>query len=297
MNEKTKSISNALLFIFSILLLTTCDQTFEPLAENDQYYFSIYGYLDVSADTQWVRIGTPRETLNDNPNLSGITVTVQNMESGDIVELKDSLFTPENFLNYWTTADIESDQTYRIKVEGEVGKSSHADIITPPKLPTPLVLENTYTPLGFSVYVDDVVEHVADIQSKWYVILNPETDPIKKTFTFNYRDEMEHVEVYDGSFTAFAPLEDEESRIESSVGNNEYKVVYKQFFVAAVGPGWNDNISSIEDLEYFISTTSSNVENGLGYIIGIDSKWVPYKVCTNDQKSVAVPCPPEKPYW
>lgn len=294
---KFKSVSIAFLFIGCYLLLNGCNQSFEPLAENDQYYFSIYGYLDVSADTQWVRIGTPRETLDDNPDLSGITVTVENMESREIVELQDSLFKPENFVNYWTTSEIENEQTYRIKVEGEDGKSSHADITTPPELPTPLVLENTYAPLGFSVYVDDVVEHVADIQSKWYVVLNPDTDPIQKTFTFTYRSEMEHVEVYDGAFTAFAPLEDEESRIESTAGVNDYEVVYKQFFVAAAGPGWNDEISSINDLEYFINSTSSNVENGLGYIIGIDSKWVPYKVCTNEQKSVAVPCPEEEPYW
>lgn len=295
--RKINPILISLLIACIYIPLSSCDQTFEPLAENDQYYFSIYGYLDVSADTQWVRIGTPRETLDDTPDLSGITVTIENMETGQVVELLDSLFTPENFLNYWTTTDIENEQTYRIKVEGTDGKSSHADITTPPELPTPLVLENTYAPLGFSVYVDDVVEHIADIQTKWYVILNPETDPIRKTYTFSYRSEVEHVEVYDGAFTIFAPLEDEEGRIESSAGINDYEVVYKQFYVAAAGPGWDDNISSINDLEYFINSTSSNVENGLGYIVGIDSKWVPYKVCTNEQKSVAVPCPEEEPFW
>lgn len=295
--KKIRSVLIALLLLCSYLFLSSCNQSFEPLAENDQYYFSIYGYLDVSADTQWVRIGTPRETINDSPDLSGITVTVQNMETGEVTELQDSLFTPENFLNYWTTAEIENEQTYRIKVEGENGKSTHADITTPPELPTPLVLENTYAPLGFSVYVDDVVEHIADIQSKWYVILNPETDPIKKTYTFTYRAEVEHVEVYDGAFTAFAPREEELNRIESTAGVNDYTVIHQQFYVAAAGPGWDDDISSIDDLEYFINSTSSNVENGLGYVVGIDSKWVPYKVCTNDQKSVAVPCPEEEPFW
>ncbi len=294
---KFKSVSIAFLFIGCYLLLHGCNQSFEPLAENDQYYFSIYGYLDVSADTQWVRIGIPRETLDDQPDLSGITVTVENMETGEIVELKDSLFTPENFLNYWTTSEIENEQTYRIKVEGENGKSSHADITTPPELPTPLVLENTYPPYGFSVYIDDIVEHIADVQSRWYVILNPETDPIKKTYTFSYRPDVEHVEVYNGAFTAFAPLDEEEDRIESSVGINDFEVVHRQFFVAAAGPGWNDDISSINDLEYFINSTASNVENGLGYVVGIDSKWVPYRSCTNEQQTLAVPCPEEEPFW
>jgi hypothetical protein len=103
--------------------------------------------------------------------------------------------------------------------------------------------------------------------------------------------------VYNGTYTIFAPLEDEEGHIESSVGVNDYRVVHRQFFVAAAGPDWDDDISSIEDLEYFINSTSSNVENGLGYIVGIDSKWVPYQSCTNEQETLAVPCPEEEPFW
>ncbi len=295
--KKTKSVSGALLFLCSILLFTTCDNTFEPLGENDQYHFSIYGYLDVAADTQWVRVGTAREALEDAPDPTGISVTVQNLQSGETAEMQDSLFTTENFLNFWSTMDIENEQTYRIKVEGAEGRSSHADITTPKELSTPLVLENTYPPYGFSVYVDDVVEHVADIQSKWYVILNPETDPVRKTYTFTYRTEVEHVEVYNGTYTIFAPLEEEEGYIESSTGINDYRVVHRQFFVAAAGPDWDENISSIDDLEYFINSTSSNVENGLGYVIGIDSKWVPYRSCTNEDESLAVPCAEEEPFW
>lgn len=292
-----KKIKPVLIALFSFFLLTNCNQTFEPLAENDQYHFSIYGYLDVAADTQWVRVGTAREALDDAPDPSGISVTVQNMQTGETVEMQDSLFTTGNFLNYWSTVDIENEQTYRIKVEGEEEKSSHADITTPKELPTPLVLENTYPPYGFSIYIDDAVEHVADIQSKWYVVLNPETNPIRKTFTFTYRNEMEQVEVYNGVFAAFAPLEDEEGHIEASVGINDYEVVHRQFFVAAAGPEWNDEISSIGDLEYFINSTSSNVVNGLGFVIGIDSKWVPYQSCKNKDESLAVPCPEEEPFW
>lgn len=138
---------------------------------------------------------------------------------------------------------------------------------------------------------------MADIQSKWYVILNPETDPIRKTYTFTYRPEMEHVEVYGGAFTAFAPLEKEEGHIEASVGINDYEVVHRQFFVAAAGPEWNNEISSIGDLEYFINSTSSNVEDGLGYVVGIDSKWVPYRSCTNEEVTDVAPCPEEDPFW
>ena len=295
--NKIKSVLIAFLMLCCILLLNACNQTFEPLGENNQYHFSIYGYLDVAADTQWVRVGTARESIDDIPDPSGISVTLQNMQTGEIVELQDSLFTPGNLLNYWTTLDIENEQTYRIKVDGTEGKSSHADVTTPKELPTPLVLVNTFPPFGYSVYIDDVVGHIADIQTKWYVILNPETDPVRKIYTFTYRPEVEHVEVYGGSFTIFAPLEDEEGHIEASVGINDYEVVHRQVFVAAAGPEWDDGISSIDDLEYFINSTSSNVDNGLGYVVGTDSKWLPYRSCKNEEESLAVPCPIEEPFW
>ncbi|NBC05072.1 MAG: DUF4249 family protein [Bacteroidetes bacterium] len=288
---------SALLVVCSTLFFTTCAQTFEPLAENKQYYFSIYGYLDAAVDTQWVRVGTAREAIDDVPDPSGITVRLENLQTGESIEMQDSLFSPENFLNYWATFDIEIKQVYRILVEGTDGKSSHADVTIPGELPTPLVLVNTFPPFGYSVYIDDVVEHVADIQTKRYVILNPETDPLRKVYTFTYRPEVEHVEVYGGSYTIFAPLEDEEGHIEASVGINDYEVVHRQVLVAAAGPEWDDEISTIGDLEYFINSTSSNVVNGLGYVVGIDSKWVPYRSCKNEDESLAVPCPEEEPFW
>jgi len=295
--EKFRTIRNNLLFLSLLLLIVGCDQTFEPLAENNQYHFSIYGYLDTAADTQWVRVGTAREAIDDVPDPAGITVTLENLHTGETVIMQDSLFSPENFLNYWTTSRIENEQSYRILVEGTNGKSSHADVTIPGELPTPLVLVNTFPPFGYSVYIDDVVEHVADIQTRWYVILNPETDPLRKVYTFTYRPEVEHVEVYGGSYTIFAPLEDEEGHIEASVGINDYEVVHRQVFVAAAGPEWDDEISTIGDLEYFINSTSSNVVNGLGYVVGIDSKWVPYRSCKNEDESLAVPCPEEEPFW
>ncbi len=44
-----------------MLVLSGCNRSFEPFKENNTYYFSIYGYLDVSADTQWVRVSPARQ--------------------------------------------------------------------------------------------------------------------------------------------------------------------------------------------------------------------------------------------
>lgn len=291
-----RAISCACFLLCPFVLVFGCDQTFEPLQENDQYYFSIYGYLDAAADTQWVRVGPARQGIDDIPDPSGIKVTLKHNQSGKTVVMKDSLFSSQKFLNYWTTMDIGNEQTYHIKVERD-GKSSEVTVTTPEELPTPLVLETGGNPAGFYVYIDDSIGHLADVKSKWYVVFNPQTEKLRREYTFTYRNTAKHTEAYGGSYFAFAPAEDEAEHIRKSSGGANMAVLHRQFFVAAGGPEWDEEISSIDDLEYFLDGTASNVENGLGYVVGIDSKWVPYETCLTPEKSAVIACPEEEPFW
>lgn len=295
-NHKNFGLLSGLLLISAILILTSCDQTFEPLQQNDQYYFSIYGTLDAAKDTQWVRVGPARQDINEPPDPTGINVTLKDLQSGNTVVMKDSLFAAGDLLNYWTTMPLENEQTYLIQVERNDGKSSTVTVTIPKELPTPLVTENTFSPRGFNIYIDHSVEHVADLQSKWYVLLYPQTQRIKKVFTFNYRNTIEQVPTYDGAWFAFANTTEEREYITNDT-NAGFAVLHRQFFAAAGGPEWDDKIPSTDDLEYFLDGTASNVENGLGYVVGIDSKWVPYHVCVTPDSSYAIPCEPEERFW
>lgn len=291
----TKTIRNLCFLLFSILLLTGCDQTFQPLQENDQYYFSMYGYLDAAADTQWVRVAPTRENINAPPNPSGITVTLKHIESGETVLMNDSLYTSDNFLNYWTTMDIENKQTYQITAEREDGKSSSVTLTTPKETPPPIVLSTTGSD-QFDIFIDDTIGQLADVQVKWYVIIAPRGIMQRRTYTFSLRDKIEHTEAFNGSFQVSVNTDLQLEQIQMNTGENML-VAHRQFFVAAGGPEWDDRITSIDDLEYFLDETTSNVENGLGYVIGIDSKWVPLRSCLKPDGSTFIPCEEEKPFW
>jgi hypothetical protein len=182
----------------SLVLFTGCDQTFEPLQENDKYHFSIYGTLDAAADTQWIRIGVPRGNINETPDPSGITVILEHVETGQSVVMQDSLFASRDLLNYWTTMPLENEHTYQIHAERGDRKSSKVTVTIPEELPTPLVTNNNFTPFGYNIYIDDSVE-LADLRSKWYVLLSPQTERIKKVYTFNYRNRIIHVPTYGGA--------------------------------------------------------------------------------------------------
>lgn len=159
------SLPSFCFFLFSSSILISCTETFQPLQENDRFIFSMYGYLDASADTQWIRVGEIRDQINGMPDPSEILVTLEHVQSQTTVAMKDSLFTSRDALNYWTTFDIENDQTYRIKVERPDGKFSRVTVTTPKDFPTPIVI-NTEAPLASDIYIDGSVKHIADFQSK-----------------------------------------------------------------------------------------------------------------------------------
>lgn len=294
--REVRSVPIIIYFLCSMILATGCNQTFEPLQENEEYYFSIYGYLDAAADTQWVRVGPARQNINQEPDPEGIKVTLEHIQSGDTVTMNDSLFSSKGFLNYWTTMDIENEQTYRITAERD-GKSSHVTVTTPKEIPAPYMIQNERPP-GYNIFIDDSVEHIVDVQSVWYITFNRETEPIRRIYRYGRRQSLQYTGVFGGTNFTYSNHENESGKIGQSSGNAEVSVEKVQFFIAVAGPEWNDEIPGIDDLEYFLNEAASNVENGLGYVVGIDSKWVTQRTCLGPNRVKYVRCTPDDgPFW
>lgn len=290
--------------LFIIFSLYGCDTSFQPFQENNMYAFSIYGYLDASADTQWVRVAPARQQLNTPDSLHKIPdaqVTLEHLQSGKKVVLNDSLFTSGdgfNYLNFWTTMNIEEKQDYRLRAERADGKVSQVTVATPSELPTPRVQvqANYGQPTTYGVFIDDNVEHLIDVQAKWYVRFFQPGYEEKKLFTFSYKNEIEKIQAFGGVYNAELEPEVEEEEIASALpGNAEMEVLYRQIYVVSAGPDWNENIESMDDITYALPNSISNVENGLGYMVGVSSKTVPYASCF--ENGVLIACEAERPYW
>lgn len=305
--RRGSSLQALLVYVFiifaSLLTLSSCTDSFQALEENDQYYFSMYGYLDASADTQWVRVTPAREQVDALEEVPEMTVSVENLDSGDTIMLNDSLFqnSGASYINFWTTEPIQHNQSYRIVAKRPDGSTSHATVNTPGELPTPRVIIQTSFgfPTTYSVEVDASV-HVADVQSKWYVRIKAPNLDSRRIFTFSYRNDADTTEAGGGSYSYQLKPEEELNDIEAQVllpDNGEIEVVHRQIFVASTGSEWVSGVSSLSDLEYAIPETFSNVENGVGFVTGIDSKYVPYESCENESQTQIVPCPEEKEFW
>lgn len=106
------------------LLAAACDNAFEPIAEGE-VHFSVFGYLDAAADTQWVRVMPIRPLSVTTPGAYGVDVTLQDVATGRRVALRDSLFRFSDYTHdqlgseglwvhdFWTTEPIEPGATYR----------------------------------------------------------------------------------------------------------------------------------------------------------------------------------------
>jgi len=301
-NLKVKSFSLSITFGLFLLFvfLSGCNQSFDPLESNNELFFSMYGYLDASADTQWVHITPIREQVDLMTGGENIRVTIENINTGQEIVMNDSLFQRgRNFLNFWTNEPLENSQNYRLSAQLESGEESYVNVQTPDEIPTPIVAVLTVpgAPPEYYVLVDKSV-NLADIQVRYYVRLEATDFETVRTFTFPYRNGAEEIEEFLGYYTVEIDPDAELNEIERQLllpPEGEFEVVYRQVFVASSSIEWDEEIETLDDVIYALPQTLNNVENGLGYVIGIDSKYVPYEGCLDPSGNITS-CPEEEPF-
>ena len=123
-------------------LLAGCDRPFVPFQENTNGPFSIVGYLDLRADTQWVRVMPIRQNLLTEPDPIDAVVTLEPMGSGRTITMKDSVFSyqdPElDAVAYahvfWTPERLEAKARYRLTATRSDRAASSAVVEMPAEL-------------------------------------------------------------------------------------------------------------------------------------------------------------------
>lgn len=138
-----------------LLLIPGCeDPTVNVLQPTDQFQFSVFGTLNVAADTQVIRV----EPLDDSiqvgapPSLDA-TVVLENLDTGEQIQLQDSLSTfgtePIVVHNFWTAHSIEPSTSYRVAVR-RGGDPVVTATTTTPTRPPDLAATGLELPCTFS---------------------------------------------------------------------------------------------------------------------------------------------------
>ncbi|MGW8268253.1 MAG: hypothetical protein ACWGSQ_17940, partial [Longimicrobiales bacterium] len=116
-----------LAWVLAVLAAGACDDSFSPIAPGE-VHLSVFGYLDASADTQWVRVMPIRPLMLTSPDSLGAEVTLEPLGTGRMIHLRDSVFHFSYYgdpdvgsrgaylHNFWTTERIDPGAAYRFSV-------------------------------------------------------------------------------------------------------------------------------------------------------------------------------------
>lgn len=266
-----------------LLLAGGCDPTVDRFQENDLYY-SIFGYLNASADTQLVRVEPLRDGMRSSaPATLDVEVTLTNLARDRTVSLQDSLFHYREGAvahNFYTTVDVEPSTPYRLVVRGPEGAKSRVrttvpDAFPPPRIDAPIPACFPSCPLRGGppdcgrtggpesriaiVSIEDV-ERLVAVKAR-YIMERP-----KGVWTYSHLADTMHTER--GTVQARVDYAEDWCRIPIPEGQRRRRQKRIEIVVAAGSPDWPD-FQGMDFETELLPGVASNVEGGVGFLGGV----------------------------
>lgn len=262
-----------LTLFLSVLILSGCDNTFEPIQENDKYVFSMYGALDIHADTQWVRVMPIRDKLfNSDPAPNGTVVTLTRVETGEVTVLNDSLFRfggVSHVWNYWTTEALHPLEQYTLTATTPDNRKSTAAIMTPLPLPTPEIEYDIAT--NYGVVTGVINQRLVVAQVIYHIRVTDDfgmvSDEIVETFS---QLGSAFINQSDGTYRFTIATS---SLLSGRLGVPFSRITITKMKIQIAGSltDW-PFYGSLTLEEIYLPEVISNVENGAGYVATVASK-------------------------
>lgn len=116
------------------LVLTACEEGVDPLLESDRHY-SLYGFLNMNRDTQYVRVDEIRPTLRlTDPSPLDARVTSTDQVTGEVVVWRDSVFAFSDGTYahlFYAPFRVIPTHTYRLLVERGDGATTWVETRIP----------------------------------------------------------------------------------------------------------------------------------------------------------------------
>jgi hypothetical protein len=255
-------------------LAAGCDRPFDPFAENAAGPFSMLGYLDLRADTQWVRVMPIRQTLLGEPGPVDAIVTLERVGSGRTVTLRDSL---HEFTNarldgaayahlFWTTERLEPAATYRLTAARSDGASTTALVRMPPALEFSLLNDPR---IGFSYALLQVRAERVLFADVLYTVSGTGGDPAGSVAV------REPYTIASGG----PGLQGIGINVRGLAREGLVDVGRQEIALTVARADWPFPSELPDPGEPVPDTTRTNVENGVGFVGGVASWTIPFQHC------------------
>lgn len=283
--------------VLAVILLTAggCDTSVSVVNPSDQYRFSLFGVLRVSADTQVVRVEPLGDTTQVGaPSEVEATVFLENRDSGTQVTLNDSLTVLGGGItqvhNFWTTHPIETATSYKISVRVDGEPVTTATTTTPAQAPTlkhepdstsdrafllpcefdfqdaPIESQNTFSARALGV------ESIAAAEVRYPVeVRGPQPFPwVDHYSNVVYREEPDHfrISVFYAEDLLSLNLTTDVPGMDTCPARSAFVRSHATLRVAAGGPEW-PAWRGVSLNEIARPDTFSNVRGGHGFVGGV----------------------------
>lgn len=273
------------------VLSFSCDPVFEPLQEGE-FYFSLYGYLDLNADDHWFRVASIRETVVNFSDSIDAVVSLRRESTGEISELEGYRFSrflgDEGRVYYWNFVSFDSikaGEAYTLQATNSSGESSYATVRIPNDFPVPVSQnfdESSFTGLVTGTGVEDLVViertyHLSSSNNSWRVTVSG-VDTNKVSIEEN------------GDFRI--SFNDRSAIIENvSVPLSQLTVTDAYMRIVSGNESWPESTNSVE--EAALTDAQKNVTNGMGVVAGVATRSISLQPCYDASDNV-IACPPRK---
>lgn len=270
MENSVSKIASLFAMLLFVALAAGCNNTFEPFQENE-LYFSMYGVLDLHADTQWVRIMPIGTTLFTNePESNGVEVRLTRLSTGETTAMSDSVFVFGNdayVWNYWQPMTLYPNEPYRLTARNEDGNESTALITMPSVLPMPDVEYDTNDEEGSvtATFSDSLVV----LETRYRVQFFAGTNCIQEEemIISNVNQVAERV---DGSFDIKFS---NGIRLSRQIGGRSHIITERRLFMITASSDW-PYLEGLTDEEISLLNNATNVTNGTGLVPGVAQRIV-----------------------
>jgi len=296
-----------------------CDDTFEPFLSGSDLRFSVFGYLNAAADTQWIRVTPIRESVFTEPGDLGAAVTLEHMETGETIVLHDSIFRYATLgldggaeawaHNFWTDTPIEHDATYKLSVVAADGATTEVMVPVPEGLPeivieTRVVSETVGGRFGFpgtnlqnvvlapveNLAMVRVIHHIADRTRATLANFIDCALPSSAPRVHSLRQPLGQALTV-GDITELPISGTLDPRL---LGERAYVmwpcvVGRREVVVASSGSSWPTGVQ-FSAAAPAITQAPSAVEGGVGFVGGVVIRTVPFENCDLRPRTIGAVC-------
>lgn len=270
MKNTVSKIASLFVTLLIVALGAGCDDTFEPFQENE-LFFSMYGVLDLHADTQWVRIMPIGQTLfTDEPESNNVEVSLTRLSTGETTALNDSVFVFGNdayVWNYWQPMTLHPNEPYRLTARNEEGNESVAQITMPSVLPVPDVEYDINDEEGSvaATFSDSLI-----VLDTWYRVQFFSGTSCIQEEVMSFSSVSQITDRANGSFDINISNGIALSR---RIGARSHAITERRLVMITASRDW-PYLDGLTDEEVALPDIARNVTNGVGLVPGVAKRVV-----------------------